>query len=414
MSEVKDNYFQCITIGNHISELPKSKLPASAAFENGRYPFICSSSELRYTNSYLETKPAVIMGTGGVASVHFGKEQFAYSTDTWAIRSKSYQLDTEFLYRKIQHLLPDIDFRAFEGSGLKHLKKNDVKKLKIGVPLDSNVSKKLLKILRTIDQTIEKTEALIAKYQLIKAGLMQDLFTRGIEADGKLRPTREQAPELYHETKIGWIPKDWVCDEIKNFVTSAQYGVSISLSDEENGIPVLRMNNIKNNKFDVSDLKYSNSVEASTIKIREGDVLYNRTNSMEHVGKTAIWRNELSECSFASYLVRMNLKVDILLPDFFSHWMSQDSSQIALRRYATPAVQQVNINPTNVQKVLIACPKEIAEQQIIFERIDAIDLKIFAEEDMLLKLEKQKQGLMHDLLTGKKRVTVDECEAEHV
>src|SRR5690606_18938388 len=117
-------------------------------------------------------------------------------------------------------------------------------------------------------------------------------------------------------------------------------------------------------------------------------------------------------CSFASYLVRMNLKVDILLPDFFSHWMSQDSSQIALRRYATPAVQQVNINPTNVQKVLIACPKEIAEQQIIFEKIDAIDLKIFAEEDMLLKLEKQKQGLMHDLLTGKKRVTVDECEAE--
>lgn len=286
--------------------------------------------------------------------------------------------------------------------------------VQISIPESKKEQRKIAKYLDIIQLTIEKTEALIAKYQLIKAGLMQDLFTRGIEADGKLRPTREQAPELYHETKIGWIPKDWVCDEIKNFVTSAQYGVSISLSDEENGIPVLRMNNIKNNKFDVSDLKYSNSVEASTIKIREGDVLYNRTNSMEHVGKTAIWRNELSECSFASYLVRMNLKVDILLPDFFSHWMSQDSSQIALRRYATPAVQQVNINPTNVQKVLIACPKEIAEQQIIFEKIDAIDLKIFAEEDMLLKLEKQKQGLMHDLLTGKKRVTVDECEAEHV
>lgn len=272
--------------------------------------------------------------------------------------------------------------------------------------------KKIATILQSIDKTIEKTEALIAKYQLIKAGLMQDLFTRGIGADGKLRPTREQAPELYQETQIGWIPRDWVCDEIKNFVTSAQYGVSISLSDEENGIPVLRMNNIKNNKFDVSDLKYSDSVEAVMIKMSEGDVLYNRTNSMEHVGKTAIWKNELPECSFASYLVRMNLKVDTLLPEFFSHWMSQDSSQIALRRYATPAVQQVNINPTNVQKVLIACPQEIAEQQIIFEKIDAIDSKIFGEEKILFKLEQQKQGLMHDLLTGKKRVTVNEYEAE--
>lgn len=324
--------------------------------------------------------------------------------------SNSYEYASYWLKSEFYQHYADIQG---EGAAQKNISPKKIGAFKIR-DVDKPIQDKIVSFLATIDQTIEKTEALIAKYQLIKAGLMQDLFTRGIGADGKLRPTREQAPELYYETKIGWIPKDWVCDEIKNFVTSAQYGVSISLSDEENGIPVLRMNNIKNNKFDVSDLKYSDSVEASTIKIREGDVLYNRTNSMEHVGKTAIWRNELSECSFASYLVRMNLKIDILLPEFFSHWMSQESSQISLRRYATPAVQQVNINPTNVQKVLIACPQEIAEQKIIFEKIDTIDSKIFGEEKVLFKLEKQKQGLMHDLLTGKKRVTVDQVEADHV
>ena len=65
----------------------------------------------------------------------------------------------------------------------------------------------IAKVLMVIEQAIEKTEALIEKYQHIKAGLMHDLFIRGIGADGKLRPTREQAPELYQETVIGWIPK---------------------------------------------------------------------------------------------------------------------------------------------------------------------------------------------------------------
>ena len=56
---------------------------------------------------------------------------------------------------------------------------------------------------------IEQTETLIAKYQQIKAGLMHDLFTRGVTPDGKLRPTRAEAPQLYQESPLGWIPKEW-------------------------------------------------------------------------------------------------------------------------------------------------------------------------------------------------------------
>ncbi len=70
-------------------------------------------------------------------------------------------------------------------------------------------NKAIASILSSIDRAIASTEALIEKYQHIKAGLMHDLFTRGIGADGKLRPPREQAPELYRESAIGWIPKEW-------------------------------------------------------------------------------------------------------------------------------------------------------------------------------------------------------------
>ena len=60
-----------------------------------------------------------------------------------------------------------------------------------------------------MDVQIEATEALIAKQERLRAGLMQDLFTRGVDENGELRPPREEAPHLYHETEIGWLPKGW-------------------------------------------------------------------------------------------------------------------------------------------------------------------------------------------------------------
>lgn len=81
--------------------------------------------------------------------------------------------------------------------------------ISVRLPRSAQEQEKIARILQTIDRSIEKTEALIDKYKQVKAGLMHDLFTRGIGTDGQLRPPREQAPELYHETPIGWIPKEW-------------------------------------------------------------------------------------------------------------------------------------------------------------------------------------------------------------
>ena len=60
-----------------------------------------------------------------------------------------------------------------------------------------------------MDDLIERTEALIAKYRAIKQGLMHDLLTRGVDASGRLRPPREEAPGLYRESAVGWVPREW-------------------------------------------------------------------------------------------------------------------------------------------------------------------------------------------------------------
>jgi type I restriction enzyme S subunit len=300
------------------------------------------------------------------------------------------------------------------GTGVPHVPKDLGRIMTVNFPKCQDTQNQITTILQTIDEAIEQTETLIEKYSLVKAGMMHDLFTRGLTPDGKLRPPREEAPDLYKETPIGWFPKEWDTGELKTCVRSVQYGISTSLTDAPTGIPVLRMNNIQDNAFDVSDMKYADTLEAKTLKLSLGDVLYNRTNSMQHVGKTAIWRDELEECSFASYLVRVNLDEKKLDREYFTFWMSQVSSQNALRRYATPAVQQVNINPTNLQKIWFSRPSDLDEQIQTVQRIDGLVKKTNAEQAKLSKLKVQKSGLMHDLLSGEVPVNVGEPEIAHV
>lgn len=339
-----------------------------------------------------------------VGALNWGEQYYCIGRGLAAIKAIQGLADTSFLFYAISQ---NVDFlhRRSQGSTFLAIGGVDLRAFPI-LSVHIEVQQAIARILQTIDQAIEKTEDLIDKYQQIKAGLMHDLFTRGIGPNGQLRPPRDQAPKLYHESPIGWIPNEWEFAPIGRYVKSAQYGISTSLGDSASGIPVLRMNNIQSSGFDVTDLKYSNDPEAYKIKLRAGDILYNRTNSIDHVGKTAIWCNELEECSFASYLVRLNLMADLMLPEYLSHWMTQVSSQDALRVYATPGVQQVNINPTNLQRVVIALPTSMEEQSEIAGRINAVDCRVQREACLLEKLQEQKSGLMQDLLTGKIQVHV--------
>jgi len=121
---------------------------------------------------------------------------------------ESPEIEQSFLYYQLLFIRPQV-YKYTSQTTQSNLNAGSVKKLSISYPKDRQQQRKIVAILSSIDVAIEKTEALIAKYQQVKAGLMHDLFTRGITADGKLRLPREQAPELYQETPIGWIPKEW-------------------------------------------------------------------------------------------------------------------------------------------------------------------------------------------------------------
>ena len=84
--------------------------------------------------------------------------------------------------------------------------------------------RKIARILTTLDNLIENTETLIAKYQAIKQGMMHDLFSRGVDARGHLRPPQVEAPALYKQTGLGWIPKAWQANRLGDVCETASGG----------------------------------------------------------------------------------------------------------------------------------------------------------------------------------------------
>jgi type I restriction enzyme S subunit len=139
--------------------------------------------------------------------------------------------------------------------------------------------------------------------------------------------------------------------------------------------------------------------------LQRGDVVFNRTNSQEHVGKVGIYRSDKPSV-FASYLIRLlpdNTQIDNY---YLGQLLSSYSAQCRIKRYATPGVQQVNINAKNLGLVLIPVPlgKEgLHEQKEIATILEQTDDKIRSYAPLLESLRQLKVALIHDLLTGKIR-----------
>ena len=306
---------------------------------------------------------------------------------------------SEFVYYAVTAAVPRLK-RLGEGTTFAEISKSSLAKAEVVLPIDKAEQAKIAEVLSTVDRAIEQTEALIAKQQRIKTGLMQDLLTRGIDEHGDLRS--EQTHE-FKDSPLGRIPVEWESASLAVFVPSAEYGISTSLG--ESGYPVLRMNNLLDGEAELSDLKFTDAPVPEHLWLRDGDVLFNRTNSWEHVGRTGIWRGQIESATFASYLVRLNPHPDKLLPEMLNFWLNWERIQIAMRRQATPAVQQVNINPTNLRSIPAAFPRNLDEQTAIMLRISAVREVFNGYREHLYKLKSIKAGLMQDLLTGDRRVT---------
>lgn len=194
------------------------------------------------------------------------------------------------------------------------------------------------------------------------------------------------------------IPSDWKWLPLEEFITVAQYGLSTK-ANADNGVPLLRMTNQENGRITARDLKYVELTEndKAKFKVEVGDILFNRTNSFELVGRTAMF-DLPGDFVFASYLIRLRTKQDKLLPEFLTLYLSGDATQRRLKSIATRAVSQSNISATRLKGFPIPLPP-LPEQKKIAHILSTVQRAIEAQERIIQTTTELKKALMHKLFT---------------
>jgi restriction endonuclease S subunit len=164
---------------------------------------------------------------------------------------------------------------------------------KTKIPLPSlPIQRRIAEILSTLDENIEQADALIGKYQQIKAGLIHDLFTRGLTPDGRLRPTRSEAPQLYKQSPLGWIPNEWEVATVGAITVQIEQGWSPDCDSEcasEGQWGVLKTSAVTWSGFNTLENKRlpANLAPRREFKIEKDQLLMTRAGPSSRVGVVA-------------------------------------------------------------------------------------------------------------------------------
>ena len=291
------------------------------------------------------------------------------------------------------------------GSGIPHVDKEILGNLTL-IKFKKIEQVKIAEILSTIDQAIVQSEALIAKQQRIKTGLMQDLLTRGIDEDGNLRS--EETHE-FKDSPLGRIPVEWGSGYFQSCILgSPKNGIYKPLSAYgEQGTPIVRIDGfghgdrIKAQTF--KRIRLSKS-EIEQFRLRDGEILINRVNSIQYLGKTALVADLPEATVFESNMMRLTIDRQQMLPGFALLVLTSPAASAHFLRNAKLAIAQVSVNQHDVNTLWIQRPHP-EEQLAICKRIAAIDSSIKNTLSDSEKLHRVKTALMQDLLTGKVPVT---------
>jgi type I restriction enzyme S subunit len=313
---------------------------------------------------------------------------------------------TDYLYHLTEKIKLEMVRRA-SGTTFLEISGSEFGDIVLPVP-QADEATRIAEVLDTLDAAIRGTEAVVAKLRAMKQGLLHDLLTRGIDANGDLRPPQPEAPHLYHQTPLGWLPKEWDMATVgKTISEPTRNGLYKSASHHGRGPLMVQMGCLFSDE--AVDFSGATRVSVSPIEINQfglknGDLLIARRSLVfEGAGLCAIVRHLPEPSTFESSIIRLRLRQSAVLPDYAALFFRGVASS-RQRRTLIRQVAVSGVSSADVKALFIALPS-LREQAEAIERYVAVNQKIDEEIALLDKLRLQKSGLMDDLLTGRVPVT---------
>jgi len=337
-----------------------------------------------------------------VAHITDGRKDLVCSTGFNVVQSREHKLSPKFTYRVlISEAARQYLEATAKGVGYPAVDDKDFGSFPIPLPPlpeQQLIAAYLDASCTAIDAAVVTKRRQLQSLDTIRESIIETAVTRGMNGKAKLK--------VIDHDWLGSLPEHWAAVRIKRVISRLDYGISVS-SEPEGKFPVLKMGNIHGGEIVFSKMEFVDEV-ADELLLEHNDLLYNRTNSPDQVGKAALFLGTKGDAvTFASYLVRLRVNHRII-PEFLNFTVNCGGFLAFARRLAIPSVQQSNLNSTRYGRLHIPLPP-VAEQRAICDHLNTkvgeIKQLVTTIEDQISTLTDYRKSLIHECVTGQRRVT---------
>ena len=349
--------------------------------------------------------------TGKVGWYHPGRALVACINEhVFLLRGDPDQITQGYLYYSLLSDLGQVQIRLqISGSAQPGLKTGFTKGVNVDIPADLREQSMIVRVLSTVDRAIEETEALIAKQQRIKTGLMQDLLTRGIDELGNIRSEKTHD---FKDSRLGRIPIEWEVRSMSELTTQIVDGVHHTPTYISSGVPFIVVSDLTSGiGIDFNHTRFvseaAHTEYAKRVEPRSGDVLVSKDGTL---GVARIVPVGAPRFSIFVSVALLRPKHRLCIADLL--WSFFESGEFYRQLGALSAgTGLAHIHLEHFRKFQLRCPC-VDEQGKIFAVITAQSRLLTEYTDALQKLRSVRTALTQDLLTGKRRVTplLEQCE----
>ena len=359
--------------------------------------FVSEEAIERTATSVIDKGALLIVTRTGVGKLAIAPCDIAISQDITGVFPDQNQVDVEFLYHRMRQGVEDLR-KLIQGTSINGIVRKDL----LNYPLDLpplTQQHQIAEILSTLDEAIEQTEALIAKQQRIKTGLMQDLLTRGIDEHGNLR---SEQTHQFKDSPLGCIPVEWEVERIEQKLDRIVDYRGRTPTKVEAGVPLLTAKNVRDGYLDEEPREFIAESAFNSWMTRgipkPDDVLFTTEAPMGNVALVPKYRIALAQRVLTLCPKPNELSQDFLF--WLLHWR-RSTERLEL---LTSGSTVVGLKQSVFRKVEFRFPG-LKEQRRISAILNSLDSTSDNQRSKLTKLCSLKTALMQDLLTGKRRVT---------
>lgn len=393
---------------NSLFNIEKGSLQSTKCTEGG-YDFITASSEWKTHNEYTHDQEALIVAvsaSGSLGRVHYVNGKFITSDLCFILtpKSKEHPVDLSFYYYIFRSIRDDLVKSTATGTSKLAINKTNFGNYKlpyVDITKQRNFKSKLINVAERKEKLTESNEIQLNLIQTLRQQILQDAITgklsekwrkenpdvdpaeillgkikaekEKLTKEGKIRKQKKLPPINENETPFE-LPDGWMWCRLGEVFQASDYGTSEKAYVSDEGVPVLGMGNIQDLKviLDAPKKLSLKSKDLPRLFLNKYDLLFNRTNSYELVGKSAIFMGNDNQYTFASYLIRLSFNLNYIRPEYISYLINSDwFRKYVVEPQIVQQTGQANFNGTKLGESYVPLPP-FNEQAYLVNQVEKL------------------------------------------